>query len=211
MVKMKLFVEGGGDTSLTQRPFRAGLSAFITKAGIKNRPQILFCGGRQAAYDDYCTAISNGEQAFLLVDSEEPVSPCHQKGQPEAWQPWLHLKQRNGDAWKKPAGAKDTECHLMVQVMETWFLADRRALTTFFGQYFNEKALPATGRSLESVSKQDIYSAIANATQRCEGKGEYGKGKHSSKLLEETDPGRVVAASPWADRFIKQIKKQMDS
>lgn len=95
----------------------------------------------------------------------------------------------------------------MVQVMENWFLADRETLKTFFGQGFRENALPATSRPIEDVAKEDVYSALKQATRDCE--TPYGKGEHSFKLLERIDPAKVMAASPWAQRFVDELKKKM--
>lgn len=207
---MKLYVEGGGDSKSLQIECRRGFREFLEKAGLKGRmPGISACGGRRFAYDDFCTAIANGESAMLLVDSEAPVLPAHQAGAPDAWQSWQHLKARQGDGWDKPANTEDTDCHLMVQVMESWFLADRQALNAFFGQGFHENALPAANRPIEGVAKDDVYDALKQATRSCKTKAEYGKGEHSFKLLAQVDPAKVTAASPWAKRFVDELKKKM--
>jgi len=72
---------------------------FLGKAGLAGiMPRIVACGGRRNAYESFCLALSNGEVAFLLVDSEAPVRPEHQQGDPETgWQPWSHLLARDGD------------------------------------------------------------------------------------------------------------------
>jgi hypothetical protein len=209
---VKLYVEGGGDAKSLQIECRRGFREFLEKAGLKGKmPRITACGGRRQAYDDYCLALKSGESAVLLVDSEAPVAPEHQQpeGQPAQWRPWQHLKARAGDDWDKPAGAQDADCHLMVQVMESWFLADRDALKAFFGQGFHENALPAANRPIEGVAKDDVYSALKQATQNCKTKAEYGKGEHSFKLLARIDPAKAMDASPWARRFVDELKKKM--
>lgn len=85
---VKLYVEGGGDSAVLKAACREGFTTFITKAGIKNRPRIVACGGRQDAFDSFCTAIDQGEDAMLLVDSEAVVAVNHQSGTPEQWRPW---------------------------------------------------------------------------------------------------------------------------
>jgi Domain of unknown function (DUF4276) len=208
---VKLYVEGGGDTAALKTACREGFTSFVTKAGLKNRPRIVACGSRRDAFDSFCTAIANGEEAFLLVDSEDLVSAQHQQGQPDTWQPWAHLKARPGDGWDKPQQSVDTDCHLMVQVMESWFLADRDALKAFFGQGFKENSLPATNNALESTAKQQIYDALTLATKTCKTKAAYGKGEHSFKLLTKIDPAKVIQASPWAKRFVDELLKKMDA
>lgn len=207
---VKLYVEGGGDSKSLQIECRRGFREFLEKAGLKGKmPGISACGGRRLAYDDFCTAIASGESAMLLVDSEAPVPSAHQTGEPATWRPWLHLKQRQGDGWVKPANAADTDCHLMVQVMESWFLAERETLQIFFGQGFRENALPAIGNAIEGIAKTQVYDALKQATQNCKTKAEYGKGEHSFKLLAKIDPTKVTAASPWAKRFVDELKKKM--
>lgn len=206
---VKLYVEGGGETNDLKTACREAFTAFITNAGIEKRPRLVACGSRNDAYESYCTAIDNGEEAVLLVDSEEAVNPRCQNGAPETWLPWEHLRQRKGDGWEKPHGAPDTDCHLMVECMEAWFLADRETLKRFFGKDFHENSLPAKGATVEGVTKGAIYGSLSNATKKCQ-KGEYGKGAHSFHILKEISPAHVELASPWAKRFIAELKKKMD-
>lgn len=208
---MKLYVEGGGDANTLKTSCREGFSRFITKAGVKKRPRVVACGSRRDAYESFCTAIANGEEAMLLVDSEAAISSGCQNGEPENWSPWAHLKQRPGDGWDKPNKAQERDCHLMVQVMESWFLADRETLKSFFGQYFKENQLPPATRAVEDVPKDDVYRALQNATADCKTKAPYGKGEHSFKLLAAIDPAKIVDALPWAKRFITELKKKMDT
>lgn len=207
---VKLYVEGGGDTASLKTACREGFTTFLTKAGVVKRPRVVACGSRRDAYESFCTAVKTGEEAVLLVDSEEPVAAEYRQGEPEAWQPWQHLKQRSGDGWDKPTDAADTDCHLMVQIMESWFLADRGTLKAFFGQGFKENQLPATGNTVESVAKTQVYESLAAATKDCKTKAQYGKGEHSFKLLALVDPAKVTSACPWAKRFVDQVKKKMD-
>lgn len=201
MVELRLYVEGGGDSKLLRTACRQGFSEFLGKAGLTGHmPRIVACGGRKQAYDDFCTALSNGEKALLLVDSEDHVTTAS---------PWQHLLIRTGDQWPTPAGAREEHCHLMVQCMESWFLADRQTLQTFFGQGFKANALPAAANSMESIAKQEVYQSLEKATKACKTKGAYGKGEHSFKLLALIDPSKVAVASSWAKRFIDEMKKQM--
>ncbi len=152
---------------------------------------------------------------MLLVDSEAAVVGVAQRGDAsqkdarDAWMPWQHLQQRTGDSWKKPVGSADTDCHLMVQCMESWLLTDRATLQAFFGQGFKVTQLPAAGECIETRPKKEVYDAFARATGDCKTKAPYGKGEHSFKLLARIDPGKVTAASPWALRFVEQLKKSM--
>ena len=213
---MKLYVEGGGDATALKTACREGFSKFLEKAGFKGRmPRVVACGSRSDAFNSFCTAMRNREPALLLVDSEALVSDAaqpgdaHQPADRAGWLPWQHLQQRQGDGWQKPAGSDDWQCHLMVQCMESWLLADRQTLQTFFGQGFQVNQLPAAGNSIERVSKAQVYEALAKATRSCKSKSQYGKGEHSFKLLGLTDPHKVSEASPWAKRFIETLQTRI--
>ncbi len=199
---MKLYVEGGGDSNPLRTECRKGFSAFLEKAGLKGRmPRIVACGSRNDAYDSFVTAVSKGESAMLLVDSESAVEECN------TGRPWQHLLQRQGDEWSKPENASEEQCHLMVQCMEAWLLADREGLAKFFGNGFNMNALPATGCSIESISKQRLYSSLEQATRNT--KVSYSKGGNSFKLLAKLDANKVIEGSAWAERFVNELKKVM--
>lgn len=209
VVKLKVYVEGGGDSKALKTECRQGFSEFITNSGVTKRPRVVACGSRRDAYDSFCTAVRTGEAAMLLVDSEEAVDSHCQTGQPSSWRPWQHLKQRQGDGWDRPDGAVDTACHLMVQVMESWFLTDRSTLSAFFGQGFNENALPAAANAIEHIAKAAVEDGLDNATRRCKTKARYSKGEHSFKLLARIDARKVIAASPWAKRFVDELTGRM--
>ena len=193
-MSVKLFVEGGGNRAMLKRQCRKGFREFIKKAGAGGRmPRIVASGSRQQAYDDFKMehALGNGN-AILLVDAEAPVSSAG---------PWEHLGQR--DHWHRPRGATDGQCHLMVQVMESWFLADSNVFETFYGQGFRAHALPRNP-AIEKVSKCDVMSQLKQAT-RVTQKGSYNKGSHSFAILEILDPNKVASASPYAKRFLRAM------
>jgi hypothetical protein len=205
MVSARLLVEGGGDSKALRIECRRGFHDFLLKAGLKDRmPRIVACGGRGKAYDDFCSyhaSARNGQVVLLLVDSETPVSSTS---------PWKHLLDREGDAWQRPSGASDEQCHLMVQCMEAWFLADRDSLRAFFWQGMIESALPGNP-NIESISKQDVLTSLERATRNCKVKATYGKGEHSFKVLARIDPAKVSQASPWARRFLDTLSRVTNS
>ncbi|HOO64664.1 MAG TPA: DUF4276 family protein [Synergistaceae bacterium] len=209
MVGAKLYVEGGGDAKELRTACRKGFATFLKKAGFQGiLPGVVACGSRENAYDSFCTALRKGQRAFLLVDSENPVAFRCQQGEMKNWMPWKHLRSSAGGAWKKPVEASEGMCHLMVQCMETWFLADGAAMASFFGQGFNEKALPQR-KNIEEIPKKDLYSGFARASAGCKTKGPYDKGKHSFALLCSIDPAKVVEASLWARRFLACLEEML--
>jgi hypothetical protein len=195
---VKLYVEGGGDSDALRRRCRKGFQGFLERAGFKGRmPRIVACGGRQAAYDRFKTACDAKETALLLIDSEEKVS---------APSPWQHLKK---EGFQVPAGVGDAHCHLMVVCMESWFLSDKEGLAAFFGQGFNTGALPKR-KNVEAIPKEEIYKGLQRASANCQTKTPYDKGEHSFLLLLYIDPLKVASASPWAKRFLTELKQIME-
>jgi len=201
---VKVFVEGGGDSDALKTECRRAFSRLLERAGLKGRmPRFVACGGRRNAFEQFCTALENNERtelAFLLVDAEAPVT---------CTSPWEHVAQQRGEPWERPSTADDDHLHLMVQCMEAWFVADRPALRKFYGQGFNEKALPPTTAKLEEVAKPDLYRCLEHATRGTKTKGSYGKGEHSFKLLATLDPNLIRTASPWAERFFATLDRLM--
>lgn len=199
-MKVKLYVEGGGDANPLKRKCREGFRDFLLKTSLKQRmPKIIACGGRRQAYDKFCAALASageGEFIALLVDSETPVTE----------KPWLHLHHRKGDQWKRPDGTDDQNVHLMVQVMESWFLADRDALAEYFGRHFRASALPAR-RDIENIGKQDVLRGLSEATRSC-ARGKYSKGDHSFAILAKVSADKVTSALPHAARLVKALFKE---
>lgn len=199
--EIRIYCEGGGDGPNTKDPFREGMRAFLNelykiarKKSIKLN--LIICGGRGAAYDNFKTALKIHSHAIniLLVDAEAPVSKT----------PWLHLKHR--DNWES-LGCEDRRCHLMVQTMEAWFIADKEALRKFYGQDFNEKALPKIS-DIEQIEKSQLEKSLNRAISKTN-KPEYRKIVHGAKLLGLIDPTKVRQASKHCDRIFTTITSLM--
>lgn len=199
LVKVKIYVEGGGDGKALKITCRKGFRELLEKAGFAERmPAIIACGGRASAYDDFKTAVSRSAEdpyPILLVDSESPVNN----------EPWDHLKEQ--DNWDKPDNADDDHAHLMVQCMETWIVADQDAVKEFFGQELLAGALPPTN-DLESRSKDDVQSALKHATKDCGENRRYEKGKRSFELLGRLDPTKLENLTHFS-RFRKALDSKL--
>jgi len=196
-----LYVEGGGNTNKLHTELRKGMRLFLEKAGFQGvMPKVFACGTRNDAYRDFKNASCNGH-AFLLVDSEDAVAPEYQG------KPWRHLKQR--DDWDQPVGATDDQCHLMVQCMESWFLADEEAVAQYFGKGF-KRCFPQQGQNIEVIDKKRVYQYLKDATKDCKAK-RYDKGDHSFKILGLIDPEKVKQTNSWAKRFFDALKEHSTS
>lgn len=200
-----VYVEGGGSgahSSSLQAELRRGFADFFSKTslGIHRRPRVVACGGREQAFDRFKTALAQGQNALLLVDSEDPVAQAATPGaEVSAWLPWAHLRQQAG--WSKPERAHDRDAHLMVQCMESWLLCDPTALKVFFGKGFKDVELkPAS----EKLTKRELFDCLENATKNTQ-KGRYNKGSHSFTLLALIDPAKVLHQSPWASRLLDEL------
>lgn len=196
MVAGRLYVEGAGPRRAQQSQCRRAFARFFASAGVQNRPRVEPCGGRQAAFDSFSIAVRAGEPdalPLLLVDAEEPVVGDHTN--------WQHLKARDG--WDAPAGVGNDQAFLMVQVMESWFLADPAALHRYFGPHFSDapfRAWPV----LEAVPKQTVYEVLERATADC--KKAYRKGDVSFEILADLDPVRVEATCPHARQLLERLR-----
>ena len=194
-------MEGGGDQRDKSQPLREGLGQFLAPLRERARLRkinwdIMVCGSRNSAFDNFKTALKVHPEAFniLLVDSEGPV---HQ-------QPWAHLKR---DRWKKPARVKEENCHLMVQAMEAWLIADVDALRAFYGQGFNSNPIPKT-KDVESVEKARLVSSLRQAIRKTS-KRDYDKTRHAPKILALLNAEKVQKKAAHCKRLFNTLTKIM--
>lgn len=196
-MKVIVYVEGGGGERATKARCREGFSELLAKAAPgKQRPRIVASGGRNNTFRDFVTGSKANPDALvlLLVDAEAPVT---------AADPWSHLQMQEG--WRPALVDATDRAHLMVQVMEAWFLADRSALAAYYGQGFQSKALPEHTNP-EQVDKATLHRALVAATKNSRTKGVYHKTRHGFELLALIAPERVAATSPHAQRFFHVLR-----
>ena len=151
---------------------------------------------RGTAKNNFITALESNPDAFnvLLVDSENPVEKA----------PWLHLKEQDG--WKLNE-IHDEQCHLMVQVMESWLIADIEALKDFYGKNFDESKIPDT-TDVENINKDAVMSSLRVAVKKTQ-KGKYHKINHGPKILERVNVNSVRKAAPHCERLFKTLTDKM--
>lgn len=196
-MSIRIYVEGGFEGS-TKSNCRKAFGAFLGKVIPSGSFKVIASGSRQNAYEDFCTALRqhSGDYVILLVDSEAAVTASA----------WSHFNMREGDKWARPASADEDHAHLMVQVMESWFLADQQTLSTYYGQGFLRKSLPRQ-QDIERIDKERVFKALGHASKPTQ-KGEYHKTRHGFDLLELIDPSLVRAASAHAEVLFTVLAKQ---
>lgn len=202
--EIRLYVEGGGAGKHTRTLIRKGFGTFLQELVEQARGQrikwsIIACGSRWSAFEDFQTALRTHPDAFnlLLVEAEAPVQTT----------PWRHLQQR--DAWPQPPGTSDDHCHLMVQMMEAWLMADKEALRRFYGQGFSVRSLPGN-QDVEQIDRSVLERALREATRHSQ-RGEYHKIQHGPALLEQIDAARVRAAARHCARLFAIVEQRLNA
>ena len=196
MSEIRIYVEGGGGKDSKAR-MRQAFSQFLSEsrdAARQRRAQwsVILCGSR----DDTFKAFQNGVRShpdadvYLLVDAEQEV----------AGTPREHLAAR--EPWDLSTLA-DEQCHLMAQVMESWFLADPAALERFYGQKLG--SIPKR-KNVEEVPKDEVMSALERASRNTQ-RGPYHKIHHGAPILESLDPARVRGRAPHCERLFQTLEK----
>ena len=194
MVKVKIFIEGGGSGETPDKDFRQAWAKFFAAAGLTGQmPKVVRGEGRNKTFGKFRNELRKRIPdviAILLVDSEGPVAP--------GLTAWQHLHARDG--WRQPPTAADSSAYLMVQFMETWFLADREALRQYFAPSFNENPF-REWPSLEAVPRDTVLRTLEQATG-----GRYRKGKVSFQLIGRISPDQVAAACPHAQQLLDYLR-----
>lgn len=192
MVKpIRIYYEGDGKL---RQGFRKFFDSIYT-TGVKI--SLVACGATANTVADFMTAMRTNTDSInlLLIDSDGPDDGN------------LAARIRNHPGWDSgvAASVKDCQLHFMIQVMEVWFLTDRKCLQDFYGRDFRENLLPANPK-VEEIPKDDVIKRLENATRDTK-KGKYHKTRHAPSLLAQLDVDKVCNASPACARLFSVLKQ----
>ena len=196
-------MEGGGPTADSRRLLRVGVEQFLNELRRAARDEglelrVICCGGRREAHSRSAAARAKGTcDVLLLVDSENAVD-----GDPRA-----HLVMQ--DEWRDLESVPVDQVHLMVQVMETWLVADKGALQRYYGRRLRAEELP-NEEDLETVPKADILASLRRATAHTP-TGKYRKMGHARGLLSLLDTDTVRARCRYCDRLFNVLASAIDA
>lgn len=203
-MRVRIYVEGGGNTSSLKSECREGFSSFFKKAGFEGKmPSVIACGGRLNAIDKFINSLSKNEDvcSFLLIDSEDLLPQDFSDSKI-----FITNRDLKENKLQFPESLATDKIHLMVCCMESWLLCDVVAMSNFYGKNFNGKKIDALPQNIETVHKSEIYSIINDATKNTTA-GKYDKGRHSFKLLGAIDSSKVVARSNRAKMLMDELNK----
>ena len=181
MVKpIRIYYEG-------DRSLREGFRKFFDSIRFPGVRIKLVAGGTTVnTIGDFIRALRTNTDSInlLLIDSDAPDDGK------------LAASVRNHSKWDSSVAASvtDDQIHFMVQVMESWFLADKECLRRYYGQGFRENRLPASPK-VEEIPKDDVMNGLEDATRSTK-RGKYHKTRHAPSLLAQVNIDKVCNASP---------------
>ena len=180
-----------GDPSL-----RRGFSEFFNSVnGLARHPKLIAARGTPVR--DFMAGVRRNPRSVnvLLMDSEGPDNGDLIAG----------LKARRDWDVSVAQAVVDDQLHFMVQVMETWFLADRDAISAYYGPQLQQGRLP-NNPTVETIGKRDVLQSIEAATRGTQ-KGTYHKTRHAPQLLAKLNAARVRSAAPACDRLLRFLEQ----
>jgi hypothetical protein len=205
--KIHLFIEGGakGSNKDITNDLRKGFSTFFKEIIERARDKrikwkIYLCNDSAETCKAFNLALNEkDDDCFnaILVDSDAPIEETSTRLQ--------HIQNQHNCNLEN---ADEEQCHLMVQVTETWFVADVESVKSYYGKDFNANAIPKTA-DVEKIFKDDVLQALKTATRKTK-KGEYHKIKHAAELLETVEPRKVRTAAKHCEIVFSTLESKID-
>ena len=184
--EIRIYFEG--DKSL-----KPGFDAFfanIRRRGSEQRCRVSLVATGGTPEQDFSIALRKHPDAWniLLRDSEGPIRVDESAllCQKQQW-PTSHV----------------ASIFWMVEMMESWFHADKDALAKFYGRNFDRDKLKSNP-NVEDIPKKDLMDGLKDSTKGTK-KGRYHKTRHAPALLELIAPTRVREAAPNCDKIFQSL------
>ncbi len=206
MVKeIRIFIEGGskGQDRFSSQKLRIGFASFLSELVAEAREKkirfnINICGSTDQTFRIFQSANKKTNNSFLcfLVDSDKPLEDDDT--------PKSFLQREKTLNFEN---VKDEQCHLMVQIMESWFLADVETLKTFYGQKFKPNTIRKQ-TNIEKIAKLDVEKSLDKATNETS-KGKYHKIKHGAELLGKIETAKVREKSEHCNRLFETMVEKL--
>ena len=193
--EIRIYFEG-------DRRLRPGLEAFLKPAiDLARERRVRFKAVAGGSTDETIKDFLDGVQDYpgaliiLLVDSDR-----RDDGN-------LVAAVKSRSSWNTRLGAAvhEEQIHSMVQVMESWFLADKSAVERYYGNRFQSNRLPQD-LNVEQIPKDDVIRGLEGATRNTS-KKKYHKTRHATALLQAIDPAKVRNAAPNCDRLFVALNR----
>jgi hypothetical protein len=207
MVKeIKIYIEGdsakrGKNSAISlTKGFHYFFNDLIEKAREKNiKINLILGGSTDLTFRIFQNDNGKSKDAFycFLVDSDKPLED---DDTPKTFL----LKEKKWDL----KNIDDEQCQLMVQIMESWFLADVETLQSYYGQKFNSNAIPKIN-DVEKIAKLDVENSLNKATKDTQ-KGVYHKIKHGAELLSRIDVIKIRQKAKHCQRVFQTIEEKID-
>lgn len=206
---IRIYIEGDKKSKTSNISLREGFSTFFNDLREKARENrlkfdVILCGNSAETFKDFLLGVKSHPNSFVafLIDSDAEV------GGEDSPKSFLQqqLKSKN---WELK-NVDDNQCHLMVQIMESWFLGDVETLKNFYGQKFNSNAIPKT-KDVEKIQKDNVESSLNSATRETQ-KGIYSENKlkHSAELLSKINVEIIRQRAKHCERIFQTIEEIID-
>lgn len=197
-----IYLEGGGDSKELHARCREGFRKLLLNCGFERRmPRLVASGGRDAAFEDFKRAreTKSLDYVAMLIDSEEPITNIEAT--------WKHLENvKTVTPWEKPNETRDEQVLFMTTCMETWIVADKKALSEHYGSNLQGSALPPL-EALENHTRHEIQDKLSHATRNCS--NPYKKGKRSFQILARLNPVALAQYLPSFKRAYNILDKKL--
>ncbi|MBX7169612.1 MAG: DUF4276 family protein [Pyrinomonadaceae bacterium] len=206
---IRIYIEGDKKSKNSNISLREGFSTFFNDLREQARERgirfdVILGGSSAETFKDFLLGVKSHPNSFVafLIDTDDEVS---EEDTPKSFLQ-KHQKSKNWN-WKN---VEDKQCQLMVQIMESWFLADVETLKSFYGQKFNFNAVPKT-KDVEKVPKTNVENSLDSATKDTQ-KGIYSENKlkHGAELLTKIDAIKIRQRAKHCARIFQTIEKIID-